>query len=342
MSERVAAASAGIKAFNGDIAQFLRQAGFPIALFVFALIFPIVTDSLYYMQLITEIIIMALLAMSLNILIGHSGLVSLGHAAFFGLGAYVGTIVMRDVFPSIWLGLFAAGAAAAFVALVIGVFCIRLEGLYFAMITLAFSQVLYTVAFYWTDMTGGDDGMINIPRPDIGFLDFHYSLQGFVEFYYFALVVVAVLLLVIWRILYSPFGSVLRAIRENPERVEFLGLPVQHYKLIAFVLSGTFGGLAGGLFAPFQGFISPDLLYWTKSGEIVLMTILGGVHTFLGPAIGAAILIFVRDTVLNYTEYWKIVVGSILIACVLFLPGGVLGFLDEKGRRIFTKKKVNG
>jgi branched-chain amino acid transport system permease protein len=340
VSERVAETSGDAKALNGRVPQFLRHASLPLALFVLALILPLATDSLYYLQLATEIIIIALLAMSLNILIGHTGLVSLGHAVFLGIGAYVSAIVMRDVYPTVWLGLLAAGAASALVAFVIGIFCIRLQGLYFAMITLAFSQAFYTVAFYWTDVTGGDDGMINIPRPDLVVFGFRYSINGFAEFYYFTLIIVAALMLVMWRILYSPFGAVLRAIRENPERVEFLGLPVQRYKLLAFILSGTFGGLAGGLFAPFQGFISPELLYWTKSGEIVLMTILGGIHTFLGPAIGAAILIFVRDTVLNYTEYWRIVVGAILIACVLFMPGGVLGFLDEKRRRIFSRQKV--
>lgn len=341
MTERAAQVSGGAKAFNGRAAQVLRDTGLPALLLALALILPLVSDSLYHLQLATEIIIIALLAMSLNILVGYTGLVSLGHAVFLGIGAYVSAIVMRDVYPSIWLGLIAAGAASAFVALVIGVFCIRLQGLFFAMITLAFSQAFYTVAFYWNDVTGGDDGMINIPRPDISFPGFTYSINGIAEFYYFALITVAVLMLIMWRILYSPFGAVLRAIRENPERVEFLGLPVQRYKLLAFILSGAFGGLAGGLFAPFQGFISPELLYWTKSGEIVLMTILGGIHTFLGPAIGAAILIYVRDTVLNYTEYWRIVVGAILIACVLFMPGGVLGFLDQKRLRLLEMLGVS-
>lgn len=311
-----------------------RRLGGPVlglALLALLVAFPLLSEKLYHVQLLTEIIIIALLAMSLNLLIGYTGLVSLGHAAFLGLGAYASALVMQNVYPSIWLGIFAAGLFCGVMALAIGVFCIRVSGLYFAMITMAFSQAFYTIAFYWDRVTGGDDGLINIPRPPLNLLGlYQIDITGVVEFYYFALAVVAVLVFLLWRIVNSPFGTVLKAIRENPERVEFLGLSVPRYKLAVFVIAGTLGGLAGGLYAPFQGFISPELLYWTKSGETVLMTILGGIHTFLGPAFGAAVLIFVRDTVLNYTQYWKIVVGSILIACVLFAPGGIVGFLSDR------------
>ncbi|WP_136659407.1 branched-chain amino acid ABC transporter permease [Nitratireductor sp. XY-223] len=307
-----------------------------LAGFAAAIAYPLLDGNLYNLQLFTEIIIISLLALSLNILIGYTGLVSLGHAAFLGIGAYASTLAMQHVYPSIWAGLTASVLSAGIVALAIGVFCIRLSGLYFAMITLAFSQAFYTIAFYWDSVTGGDDGLIGIPRPDISLFGLtEISIDGFVGYYYFTLVIVALAAYLMWRILNSPFGAILKAIRENPERVEFLGLPVYRYKLAAFIISAAFGGLAGGLFAPFQGFISPELLYWTKSGETVLMTILGGIHSFLGPAVGATVLIFLRDTVLNYTEYWKIIVGSILILCVLFAPGGIVGFITARLSEIF-------
>ncbi len=228
-----------------------------------------------------------------------------------------------------WAGLITAGASCALLAWFMGIFCVRLEGLYFAMLTLAFSQVVYTVAYYWRDVTGGDDGMLGIPKPEIGIPGvFSISLESFTNFYYFVLVIVATLIFLAWKIANSPFGRVLQAIRENPERVEFIGLPVHRYKLFAFIIAGTLGGFAGGLYSTFQGYISPDLLYWTQSGEIVLMTILGGMYSFLGPAFGAGLLLFIRDTVLNFMEYWRIVVGGILVLLVLFLPGGILGFFE--------------
>lgn len=294
---------------------------------------PFLVRGDYYVQLCTEILIAGLLAVSLNFLLGFTGLVSLGHAAYLGVGAYAFALLTKNVYPSMWAGLAAAGASCALLAWCIGVFCVRLAGLYFAMLTLAFSQVIYTVAYYWRGVTGGDDGMLGIPRPGIGIPGaFEISLESFTVFYYFVLCVVAALLLIAWRIANSPFGRVLQAIRENPERVEFIGLPVHRYKLAAFVLAGALGGFAGGLYAAFQGYISPDLLYWTQSGEIVLMTILGGMYSFLGPAFGAGLLLFIRDTVLNFMEYWRIVVGGVLVFLVLFLPGGILGFWEGRAR----------
>lgn len=304
-----------------------------------ALLVPVLARTPYDVQLTNEILIIGVLAMSLNILLGYTGLVSLGHAAFFGLGAYAAALATKTIYPSAMFGLLAAGSTGALGALVIGAFCIRLSGLYFAMITLAFSQTLFTIAYYWRTVTGGDDGMIGIPRPAISLAGIgSYDITSAEHFYYFSVAVLLVLILTMHRIVQSPFGVVLQAIRENAERVQFVGLNVQNYKLAAFVLAGTFGGITGGLFAMFQGFISPELLYWSKSGEIVLMSVLGGIHSFLGPLLGAALLIYVRDTVLTYTDYWKIVVGGILIVSVLFMPGGLAGFLTQL--RLWLKKRL--
>jgi len=319
----------GRKNFSGRLAWLLSARSGVAALLALAALAPFLVRGDYYVQLCTEILIASLLAISLNFLIGFTGLVSLGHAVYLGVGAYAFALTTKNAYPSMWVGLAAAGASCALLAWFMGVFCVRLAGLYFAMLTLAFSQVVYTVAYYWRGVTGGDDGMLGIPKPEIGVPGmFSVSLEPFVNFYYFVLVIVGALVFVAWRIARSPFGRVLEAIRENPERVEFIGLPTRRYKLIAFVVAGALGGFAGGLYAAFQGYISPDLLYWTQSGEIVLMTILGGMYSFLGPAFGAGMLLFIRDTVLNFMEYWRIVVGGVLVLLVLFLPGGVLGFFE--------------
>lgn len=317
------------KSFLSRLARFFRNRFGAAVLFALLALAPFLVRGDYYVQLCTEILIASLLAVSLNFLIGFTGLVSLGHAVYLGVGAYAFALTTKSVYPSMWAGLTTAGASCALLAWFMGVFCVRLAGLYFAMLTLAFSQVVYTVVYYWRGVTGGDDGMLGIPKPEIGVPGmFSVSMEPFANFYYFVLIVVAAFILLAWRIANSPFGRVLQAIRENPERVEFIGLPVRRYKLIAFVVAGTLGGFAGGLYAAFQGYISPDLLYWTQSGEIVLMTILGGMYSFLGPAVGAGMLLFIRDTVLNFMEYWRIVVGGILVLLVLFLPGGILGFFE--------------
>jgi branched-chain amino acid transport system permease protein len=312
-----------------------------LALLAGAAAFPQLAGSEYPVVIGTEILIVGLLAASLNLLLGYTGLVSLGHAAFFGIGAYSCALVARDVYPSIWLALISGGAASALVALVVGAVCVRLDGLYFAMITLGFSQMFYTVAYYWRSLTGGDDGMINIPRPDIAIVSHSlFSITSTADFYYFTLVVVTALLLLMRWIIGTPFGMMLQAIRENPERVQFIGIRVPAFKLAVFVLAAAFAGLAGGLFAVFQGFISPELLYWSKSGEIILMTIFGGVGSFFGPTVGAGVLILLRDTVLNYTDYWKFCVGIILIASVLLMPTGIAGFAKLLVDRLFSRRTL--
>ena len=311
-----------------------------VALLVTAAAFPQLVRSEYALVIATEILIIGLLASSLNLLLGYTGLVSLGHAAFFGMGAYSCALVARDVYPSIWLALISGAAVSALVALVVGAVCVRLSGLYFAMITLGFSQMFYTVAYYWRSLTGGDDGMINIPRPDLSvFSHLSLSITSTENFYYFALAVVTALLLLMRWIIATPFGMMLQAIRENPERVQFIGIRVPVFKLAIFVLASALAGLAGGLFAVFQGFISPELLYWSKSGEIILMTILGGVGSFFGPIVGAGVLILLRDTILNYTDYWKFCVGTILIVSVL-VPTGIAGFAKILVGRLRSRRSL--
>ncbi|MBI4574415.1 MAG: branched-chain amino acid ABC transporter permease [candidate division NC10 bacterium] len=276
--------------------------------------------SRFYLYLGTDIAIMALFAVSLNLLLGYTGLVSFGQAAYFGIGAYACALLMMQASVPFILSLLAGGLLAGAAALLFGYFCIRLTQIYFAMLTLAFAQIVWAAAFKWNSLTGGDTGLTGVPFP--AFLD------SPARFYYFTLGVVGISLAFLRRVVGSPFGRMLMTIRENPERAEFIGVHVRWYELAAFVLAGFFSGVAGGLFGIFNHSVFPDFSYWTKSAEVLIMTILGGMYTFFGPAVGAGILLFLNMLVTSYTEYWPLVLGVILAALLFLFPGGVLGFLE--------------
>lgn len=278
----------------------------------------------FHVVLATEILINALFAVSFNLLFGYAGMLSFGQAAYFGIGAYAtGLLLKRGGVASLAIGLLSGPAAAAIAALLLGFFCIRLTKVYFAMLTLAFAQVVFAITFKWYSFTGGDNGLIGIPLPPLDLLRIDLGTPA--RYYLFTLAVVSLALWACKTIVNSPFGCVMRALRENVERVEFVGLDVKRYQLGIFVLAGAFAGLAGALFALFQRQAFPDYLFWTRSAEPVLMTILGGIYTFLGPAVGAALLLILETTVKAYTEYWPIFLGATLLGLVLILPGGVTG-----------------
>ena len=296
-----------------------------------AALFPLAFTDSYHIRLATEVLIHALLATSLNLLVGYSGMVSLGHAAFFGVGAYTSGLLLLRAEQPVLVAMAAGVAVAAVLAWVIGSFCVRTAEVYFAMVTLAFGQLVFVVAYYWVSLTRGDDGLVGIPSgrlviPGVARLD----LGDPVTFYFFALVVVVVGIAVCRLVVGSSFGIGLRGIRENRERVAFVGGDVAGLRLRVFVLAGTVAGLAGGLYAPFQGFVSPEILYWTRSGEILLATVLGGMFSFWGPPIGAGLMLSLKDVLLAYTERWKLVLGLALLLIVLFLPGGLVGYLETR------------
>lgn len=278
--------------------------------------------SRFYLYLGTDIAIMALFAVSLNLLLGYTGLVSFGHAAYFGIGAYTCALLMMRASVPFIPSLLAAGLLSAAAALLFGYFCIRLTQIYFAMLTLAFAQIVWAAAFKWNSLTGGDTGLTGVPFPA--------ALDSPVRFYYFTLVVVAISLAFLRRVVGSPFGRMLVTIRENPERAEFIGVHVHRYQLAAFAMAGFFAGIAGGIFGIFNHGVFPDFLYWTKSAEVLIMTILGGMYTFFGPAVGAGILLSLNMLVTSYTEYWPLVLGLVLTALLFLFPGGVLGFLEAR------------
>jgi branched-chain amino acid transport system permease protein len=286
--------------------------------------------SRYETFLATQIAISALFAVSLNLLLGTTGLVSFGHVAYFGIGSYVCGILMKTYAVPFTLALPAAALGAAACAAVFGFFCVRLTKIYFAMLTLAFSQIVWAICFKWNDVTGGDQGLPDVPYPD---LDWMSAIPGFddlriaEQFYLASLVVVALSLLAMRRIIASPFGRMLTTIRENPERAASIGLNVRSYELAAFVVAGGFAGIAGALFGIFNRGVFADYVYWPKSAEVMIMTILGGMEYFWGPVVGAATLVLLNQQITSYTEYWPFVLGVILLVLLFAFPGGIVGGL---------------
>jgi branched-chain amino acid transport system permease protein len=293
--------------------------------------------SRYDTFLAAQITIDALFAVSLNLLLGTTGLISFGHVAYFGVGAYVCGILMKTYGVPFCLAFPAAGLGAALFALIAGYFCVRLIKLYFAMLTLAFSQIVWAIAYKWNDVTGGDQGLPEIPYPH---LDWMSAIPGFGDlsiggrFYLLTLVLVAVSLAIVHRIIRSPFGRVLTTIRDNPERAAFLGVNVRLYQLAAFVVAGGLAGLAGALYGIFSRGVFADYVFWSKSAEIVIMTILGGVGYFWGPPVGAAALVWLNQVITDYTQYWSFVLGAILLALLFGFPGGIVGGLDLLWQRL--------
>ena len=287
--------------------------------------------SRYYIVLSTEVVILALLATSYNLIFGYAGMVSFGHAAFFGLGAYAMAILTKNYGSPMLVGLLAAPVIAAIFAFVIGWFCMRTIRLYFALLSLAFAQLLYVIVYQWVGFTGGSDGIHGVPRPE--------ALGSYASYYYFALATTILCMLLMWFIVNSPFGWSLRAIRENTHRSQFLGINDRFYKVIAFTIAGAFAGVAGGLYSQFQKWADPDLLFWTTSANPVLMSILGGMFSFIGPAVGAVVFVALREIIKVRTDYWPLVLGSVLLGMVLALPGGIVGFVTDRARRLFSSNK---
>lgn len=268
---------------------------------------------------------LALFACATNLLVGYGGLVSFGQGAFYGTGAYVVALAWLHGLTSFWISFIAAPFVGAAVALLVGLIALRTRRLYFALLTLAFSQLLYVIVEQQTSFTGGANGVFGAMLPS--FLASQHNA------YYFTLAVAAAGLLALWKITRSPFGMTLRAIRENRERAEALGVNVFAHQLLAFVFAGAFCALAGALFVVLDQSANPDLLNWTQSGYPIFMAVIGGQFLFLGPALGALIFEQGRDVVLASFADWQLVFGLLLLAIVLFAPDGVLGLL-MRGRDV--------
>jgi branched-chain amino acid transport system permease protein len=298
----------------------------PVLVFVaFFALFPFVVP---YKALATQVLIYGLFALGFNLLYGYTGLLSFGHAAYWGLGAYgTGIALAKLKVGSLWLALGAGLGLACLGGLVIGFFCLRRRGIYFAMLTLAFAQLLYFIGFHLSDWTGGDDGLRGIRLLPLTLPGLSLPLDTPLAFYYFALVLVGLAVVALKRILDSPFGAVLQAIRENSERAVACGYDITRVKLLSFVFSALFAGLAGALDALRLAVVPIESLYWTTSGQVVIMTLLGGAGTFFGPFVGALAFLVLEDRLSLFTESWPLVIGAIFMGFVLFLPRGLWGTL---------------
>lgn len=284
-----------------------------------------------YVSLGSRVVILGLAAMSLNFLLGFTGVLSFGHAAYFGLGAYGAGMTILYLVPSSLAGLAAGMLLGMVAAMIIGALIIKLRGVYFAMVTIAFGQVFYFIAFRWHEVTGGDDGLSGWKRQPIDIGSFHFDiLQNETAFYYFALACFAVAVGIMAILLNSPFGRTLIAIRENERRTRFLGVPVEQHIWLSFVISCLFVSLAGGLFALVNNFADPRMLRYDLSGNFVIMAVLGGMRSFWGPLIGAAIFVVFQDYLSSMTENWMSFIGLFFMAVVLFFPRGLVGMIRRR------------
>ena len=283
------------------------------------------TGNSFLMSLCTRIIILAMAAVSLNLIMGFGGMVSFGHAAYLGIGGYVVGILAKEGVDSGFLQWPLALAASALFALAVGALSLRTRGVYFIMITLAFTQMLYYVAI-GLDRYGGDDGMTIYRRSQFGGL---LDLSNRTAFFYLCLVLLLLTSCLIWRIVNSRFGMVIRGARSNERRMRAIGYPTYRYKLVCFVIAGTVCGLAGVLLANHTDFINPAMMHWTRSGDLIVMAVLGGMGTVLGPVLGALALLVLEEVLSGITEYWQIIIGPIFLLVVLFARGGIDGLLGR-------------
>ncbi len=284
-----------------------------------------------YTSLGSRVLILGLAAMSLNFLLGFTGVLSFGHAAYFGLGAYGVGLTIKYLLPSTLAGMAVGVIAGTIAAGIIGALIVRLRGIYFAMVTIAFGQVFYFVAYRWNSVTGGDDGLSGWHRMpiDLGFTTVDI-LGSDKAFYYLVLVSFAVAVAIMAALLRSPFGRTLLAIRENERRTRFLGIPVDRHIWLSWVISCLFVSLAGTLYALLNNFADPHDLRWDQSGDFVIMAVLGGMRAFWGPLIGAAIFVVLQDYVSSMTANWMSFIGLFFVLVVLFFPRGVLGIIQRK------------
>lgn len=283
----------------------------------------------FHTRLASRILIYGLCALSLDLILGYGGMVSFGHAAFLGVGAYTVGILSHHGITGAWIAWPAAMGFAAFAALLIGAVSLRTTGAYFIMITLAFSQMLYYFFAGLADY-GGDDGMALWSRNSLGgFVD----LDDQTRFYYLVLILLLTVLFLAHRLVRSRFGMVIQGTRENERRMRAIGFPTYRYRLACFVISGAIAGLSGALLANQAKYISPSLMHWSRSGEILVMVILGGMGSLVGPVLGAAGLLLTEEILSQYTEHWMIVLGPLLILMVLFARGGIYGLLFRGRRR---------
>jgi branched-chain amino acid transport system permease protein len=317
----------------GPAVRNMAKFAYAVPLIGFALIavFPYIAGP-HYAILMFSAMGFAIALFGLNLLFGFTGLLPFGHAMFLAIGAYTAAYLTAAKYMSLELILLTAAAAAIVIAIPVGLLCIRYIKIYFGMLTLAFSMLLYSFLFKFYKITGGDEGLrIKMPTPslfDLSKQDTITILTGPLYYYVFGLMLV--LAIIMWRIVDSPFGLGLRAIRENEQKAKYLGVNVQRYRLVAFVVAGVYGALGGVIVAIPVGLADPSLAYWVQSGNLVFMLLLGGYTNFFGPVLGAVLFIFFQDQLMSYTEYWRLTFGVLLAVIVIFFPNGLMAVIDRR------------
>ena len=285
-----------------------------------------------YMALATRVVVLGLAAMSINFLLGFTGYMSFGHAAFFGLGAYGTGLTLKLLAANTLLSLLLGTLLGGVIGALLGLLIVRRRGVYFAMVTIAFGQVFYFLAYRWNNLTGGDDGLRGFSRAPLHLGPITIDiLNNATVFYFFVLACFALVTGVMGLLLRSPFGHTLLAIRENEQRARFLGIPIERHVWASFTLSCFFMSFAGALYALLNNFADPSNLYYVMSGNIVIMAVLGGIRAFWGPLLGAAVFVVLQDYLSSVTTNWMSFVGLLFILVVLFFPRGLLGFIQNKG-----------
>jgi branched-chain amino acid transport system permease protein len=311
----------------------VRKGKIPILLLVALIVFLFLLPHLagkYVVYVTMIILLLSIFALGFNLLLGYTGLLSFGQAGFYACGAY-GCAKMLLVIPSLLPGIICGIVFAGIIALGLGFLCIRHTRIYFAMLTLCFGMMIHSLAWKWRSMTGGDDGLVGIPRAPLeipGILSINMSSME--NYYYFVLIVCLLAVIILYRIVNSPFGLTLQGIRDSESRIAFAGISVKNYRLIAFTIAGLYAGLAGALLPPLENTVTPDYAHWTHSAEPVLATLLGGIHTFAGPIVGAFLFIVIKDIIVRFTEYWLFWLGAIVLALVMGLPGGIVSIFEKR------------
>ena len=324
-------------ASSSDTHRTAWPAGAALGLLILALFLLPLVGGQYAQYLAIQVMILSLFALGFNILFGYTGLLSFGQAGFYAVGAY-GCAKLLLIMPSLLFGVLGGTLLAGAAAMLLGALCIRHTRIYFSMLTLAFGMMIYSVALNWRDFTGGDDGLVGVPRapitiPGLPGLD----MATMQRYYFFVLVATLLATALAYRLVRSPLGLTLQGIRDSETRMAFTGVPVRRYRLIAFVIAGLYAGLAGALLPPLENTVTPPVAHWSTSADPVLATLLGGIQAFAGPIVGAFLLFIIKDIIVRFTEYWLICLGAIVVALVMGFRGGVAGLISERwlglGRR---------
>jgi len=296
-----------------------------------------------YISLATEVLIMSMFAVAFNLLLAYTGLTSFGHAAYLGLGAYGFALCQLHLTHGAWFTPLMAGTLlAGIIAFVVGYIISTKRGIYYSLLTFAIGQLFYFIGMRWNEVTGGETGLTGLTRPVIripGMMAI--NLANNYVFYYFILVTFVVTTVILWKIVHSPFGSVLKIIEQNELRAKYLGYNTFRYKCACFTISGVLSGFAGALYAMFTYCAFADYLYWVNSGDVVMITLIGGgLTSFFGPLAGAAIFIIARNLISSFTQHWQIFMGTLFVVFILIFPEGLFGLLNKKGFR--TAMRIKG